>query len=223
LSKVYRGENKIEMSHLNVEFFEKYSTGSAIAEVAVLLDGVSRNLINQTPWMQYCYCPAVHFAMGYGIDCIFLKYYVSEKSIQAANGTINGPVYQDSCVEFFVSLNDEKAYYNFEFNCIGTAHAGYGEKREGRELLKDDLISQVKYQSVINNQGNDIHWELTVIIPFTLFCYHKVDTLAGKNCKANFYKCGDHLPTPHFVSWTNINSEEPNFHLPEFFGSLKFK
>jgi len=212
------------MNHLDVEFFEGYSTQSAIAEVSILLDGVSKNLINQTPWVQYDYCPAVQFAMGYGNDCIFLKYYVSETSIQAANGTTNGPVYQDSCVEFFVSFNDEKAYYNFEFNCIGTTHVGYGENKDSRELLRNDLISQIKYQSVISNrQGGDVHWELTVAIPFSLFCYHKLANLGGQNCKANFYKCGDHLPMPHFVSWTNINSEEPNFHLPEFFGSLKFK
>ena len=212
------------MSHLNVEFFEGYTTQSAIAEVAILLDGVSKNLINQTPWVQYGYCPAVHFAMGYGNDSIFLKYYVSETSIQAANGTTNGPVYQDSCVEFFVSFNDEKSYYNFEFNCIGTTHVGYGQSKGSREQLRNDLISQIKYQSVINNQqSRDIHWELTIVIPVSLFCYNKLDTLGGQNCKANFYKCGDHLPMPHFVSWTNINSEEPNFHLPEFFGSLKFK
>ena len=133
-------------------------------------------------------------------------------------------MYQDSCVEFFVSFNDEKAYYNFEFNCIGTTHVGYGENKESRELLRNDLISQIKYQCVINNQqGRGIHWELTVVIPFALFCYNKLSTLGGQFCKANFYKCGDHLPIPHFVSWTNIDSDEPNFHLPEFFGSLKFK
>ena len=40
---------------------------------------------------------------------------------------------------------------------------------------------------------------------------------------ANFYKCGDKLQTPHFLSWNPIDLEKPNFHCPEFFGMLRFK
>lgn len=40
---------------------------------------------------------------------------------------------------------------------------------------------------------------------------------------ANFYKCGDKLQTPHFLSWNPINLEKPNFHCPEFFGTLNFE
>ena len=149
----------MEMNYLNIGFSE-YNTQSAIADVSFFLDSISSNLMGQIPWVKYSYHPEVYFTMGYGSDCIFLKYYVSETSIQAANGTINGAVYQDSCVEFFISFAGEKSYYNFEFNCIGTARVGYGENRDDRQLLHTDLIKQIKYQSVINNQPkNEIHWE----------------------------------------------------------------
>lgn len=212
------------MKHLNVEFFKGCNSKTAISEVSFLLDSEDKNKLNQVPWAKYNYLPRVHFAMAYGTDCIFLKYYVNEKFIRAAHGAANTAVYQDACVEFFISFDDEKPYYNLEFNCIGTMLIGYGETKTERVLLSDQLISQIKYQAVINNdqRGNDVHWELTVAIPFTTFCFHKLNSLEGKKCRANFYKCGDNLPTPHFISWSNIKWPEPNFHLPEFFGTLQF-
>jgi hypothetical protein len=47
--------------------------------------------------------------------------------------------------------------------------------------------------------------------------------LKGKTCRANFYKCGDDLPEPHFLSWNNIIADKPDFHLPQYFGTLTFE
>jgi hypothetical protein len=212
------------MNQLTVELLKTGRANAAINEVSFLMDGIPSNVLQHIPWTQYDYHPAVSVAMAYGEDSVFLKYYVHEKFLRAANGAINGAVWEDSCVEFFLSFDDEPAYYNFEFNCIGTALVGYGESNTGRSLLPHQLLSQIKYQAVINNdrQDNEIQWELTVAIPLTVFCYHQPVTLKGKRCKANFYKCGDLLPTPHFVSWSNIQAPEPNFHLPIFFGELHF-
>jgi hypothetical protein len=212
------------MKPLLVEQLIKSSLNSSINEVSFFMDGIQSNILKHVPWAQYDYHPVVRFAMAYGVDSVFLKYYVDEKFLRAANGAINGAVWEDSCVEFFMSFDDEPAYYNFEFNCIGTVLVGYGESKTGRTLLPDQLLRQIKYQAVINNDqsDNEIHWELTVAIPFTVFCYHQPVTLKGKKCKANFYKCGDLLPSPHFVSWSNIQAPEPNFHLPKFFGKLHF-
>ena len=212
------------MKALLVEKLKTSSLKTSINEVSFFMDSVPPIKLNKVPWAQYNYCPQVKFAIAYGQECVFIKYYVNEKNLRAANGTANSPVYEDSCVEFFISFEEEKAYYNFEFNCIGTALVGYGESKTCRSSLPEQLISQVKFQSVINNNqtGNDIHWELTVAIPFTLFIYHQLDTMEGKKCRANFYKCGDQLPVPHFVAWSNVISPEPNFHLPAFFGKLHF-
>lgn len=213
------------MKHLNVEFFKGCNSKTAITEVSFLLDKEDKNKLNQVPWAEYNYLPCVHFAIAYGSDCIFLKYYVKEKYLRAENVAPNTAVYQDTCVEFFIRFENQKAYYNFEFNCIGTMLIGFGESKADRELLDGQLISQIKYQSVINNDhpDSDQYWELTVAIPFTLFGYTNMFFINGKKCRANFYKCGDNLPTPHFITWSNISSPEPNFHLPEFFGTLHFQ
>ena len=47
--------------------------------------------------------------------------------------------------------------------------------------------------------------------------------LYGARMKANFYKCGDKLQTPHFLSWNRIDLPSPNFHRPDFFGTLEFE
>ncbi len=39
---------------------------------------------------------------------------------------------------------------------------------------------------------------------------------------ANFYKCGDKLTVPHFVTWNSIGTNKPDFHQPKFFGELYF-
>ena len=66
-------------------------------------------------------------------------------------------------------------------------------------------------------------WEVALVIPYTVFIKHRITSLDGQTIKANFYKCGDELQTPHFLSWNPINIEKPDFHRPDFFGSLEFE
>ena len=51
---------------------------------------------------------------------------------------------------------------------------------------------------------------------------HGATLLDGRTMRANFYKCGDLLPRPHFLSWNAISLPRPDFHCPEFFGTLRF-
>ena len=44
----------------------------------------------------------------------------------------------------------------------------------------------------------------------------------GLQARGNFYKCGDGLPVPHFVSWAPIDTPNPDFHRPEFFDTICF-
>jgi len=47
--------------------------------------------------------------------------------------------------------------------------------------------------------------------------------LTGRRVKANFYKCGDNMKTPHYLSWNPIGTERPNFHTPDYFGTIVFE
>ena len=212
------------MNNLEVKLLKVADSNISINNISFLIDRFKRNKLDNVPWSQYNYKPSVEFTIAYNDNNIFLKYYVNETSIRTVNTAINSSVWEDSCVEFFIRFEDDNAYYNFEFNCIGTALVGYGESKTGRLLLPEELVSNIICRSVIvkHPSSTNVHWELTVAIPKILFCYNKIDSLKEKRGTANFYKCGDQLPVPHFVSWSNILSPEPNFHLPEFFGAIHF-
>lgn len=212
------------MNQLNIPFSSQITN---ITTASALLDTLEKHQINIAPWASYPYKPKASFSITYGADCIFIKYYVLEQSVRAVYRKINDPVYNDTCVEFFVAFDDDKNYYNLEFNCMGTCQAGYGSGRdELRKNLPEKAIRPIAYQPVFKLQDTPtdglIKWELTLSIPFTTFCYHNITSLQNKNCRVNFYKCGDQLPEPHYLTWNAIRSDEPNFHLPQFFGEAYF-
>jgi hypothetical protein len=195
----------------------------SIKQLSVLMDGCEKNKLAHVPWVQFPYRPKVHFAIAYNEASIFLKYYVTEKSIRAVNKINNSSVWEDSCVEFFIAF-DETHYYNIEVNCIGTVLLGYGRNKIDRCLLPDDTVGKIKTLSVIDEEiPGAIEWELTIAIPNEVFIYDNITGIKGKKISANFYKCGDMLPEPHFLAWNNIQSPEPDFHLPAYFGQLLFE
>jgi hypothetical protein len=212
------------MKQLSVPFIHQNESAS-LDEISKKLDHIQQNLISNAPWEAYPYKPHIAFSMAHGEQGVFLKFYVEEKHLRAVNSEPNQPVYEDSCVEFFISFEDEAEYYNFEFNCAGTCLLGFGEGRDGRELIPPEIIKKITYQSTLrpaSNANANVGWELTLAIPFSAFQYHEINSMSDKKCRANFYKCGDKLPEPHFLAWNNIQSDRPNFHLPEFFGRLAF-
>ncbi|MBE7172668.1 MAG: hypothetical protein INR73_18960 [Williamsia sp.] len=210
------------MKQITLPFLHAFTASDAPGEVAGRLYELEKHVLSFAPWPGYPYKPQVQFSIAYGSDALGLLFEVQEKSIRAAHGHTNEPVYTDSCVEFFVSFDEGTTYYNFEFNCIGTVLAGFGKERSGRQLLSQALLDKIKSEARIYRGGNSIRWEITLVLPFDVFPHHSLSSLPGRQCRANFYKCGDELPQPHFLSWSNIESSEPDFHLPAYFGTLKF-
>jgi hypothetical protein len=202
-------------------------TGSlGVEKISLALDKKERHPIKVAPWPAFTYRPKVDFSIAHDGNHIFLKYYVEENAVSAIYRETNGPVYKDSCVEFFIDFNDEKGYYNIEFNCAGTGHIGFGKSKDGRQLIPKELVEEIKYQASFKTgdlpQPSTIRWELSLIIPVDVFYYHKLSFLKNKSCRINFYKCGDELPQPHYLSWNEMSYVGPNFHLPEFFRPAQF-
>lgn len=212
------------MKELKVVGVKEINYSSAITEISGLLDRLDKNQIDNVPWSAYPYKPSASFTIAYGPDCLFLKYFTTEKQIRATNWALNSPVWQDSCVEFFVSFNEGRAYYNFEINCIGAILAAHGGGRENRNAIPGDTINSIKSFIVIDKLSGlpDVNWDLIAVIPFTAFIHDNISSLKGRSATANFYKCGDELEEPHYLTWNNIKSEQPDFHLPAYFGRLEF-
>lgn len=166
--------------------------------------------------------PEVFFSIAHNHRSVLLKFYVEEKEIRACVTQTNGAVWEDSCVEFFISP-DGTGYYNFEFNCLGTVHAAFGESRNGRRLLPEQLLKKIGTHTRLTKKEDQYYWEILAAIPIEAFAFHSLQSLDGMIGKANFYKCGDGLSHPHYLSWSIIRVERPNFHLPEFFGEIRFE
>ncbi|MCD0486676.1 hypothetical protein LPB86_00430 [Pedobacter sp. MC2016-14] len=209
---------------LQAAFLEDINLCTPIEKISQSLDQEMRHAIACRPWPEFGYKPEVSFAIAHGKNAILLKFFVTEEAIRAVYLNPNDPVYLDSCVEFFIGFNDDADYYNFEFNCAGTCLLGYGSGRE-RQLLPVAEIRKIKHESRIRNPREEklIDWELTVVIPTEVMIFHHFSSLNKSQSRVNFFKCGDGLPKPHYLSWNNIESDEPNFHQSQFFGSLYFQ
>jgi hypothetical protein len=202
------------------------STGEAsvpLAEISTVLDGLPKQAIAYAPWADGKPLPRVAFSIAHGLESIYLKYYVTEPALRAEHLNINDPVYEDSCVEVFIAFDDDASYYNLEFNCIGNCLGQYGDSKAGRAFLPAELLSQIRHQTQIRSSvAGQISWELTLCIPVRIFNRHPGMALSGRRVRANFYKCGDKLPDPHYLSWNNIVAARPEFHLIDFFREIAF-
>lgn len=187
------------------------------------LNSAERHQIDHLLWSNSGYFPKVEFSIGYTADAVILKYFVKEKYAIARHTQVNDLVYQDSCVEFFLAFNSDN-YYNLEFNCIGTPYAAYGKDKRNRTELPVDIVKEMTVLHRVDEAESDgfTRWEMTLRIPFNVFVHDDITSLKGRKCQANFYKCGDETPEPHFLSWNNILNSEPDFHLPQFFGNINF-
>jgi hypothetical protein len=179
-------------------------------------------------WEEFPYLPDVEVQIAYNDNELFLQYKVNEQSVKAEQGANNGKVWTDSCVEFFLSPDRNDVYYNLEMNCIGTALLGFRKKGDPTEHAPDEVINSIRRISTLGNatfheKKEQTAWKIIVAIPWKVFFKHNLVPVKGKKMRGNFYKCGDELSVPHFVSWTKIDTEKPAFHMPEFFGGLEFE
>ena len=183
--------------------------------------------INTMNWKEYQYEPEVRFNIAYTDREILLKYYVKEKYFKAEKTVSNQMVCEDSCVEFFVSPVDDGIYYNFEFNAIGTCLLGTGTCREDSFRAPEEVISKIRRLTSAGNRPvkeikGEFKWTITLAIPLEVFFRHNVKDLEGKIFRANFYKCGDKLSEPHYLTWNIIRTPAPDYHQPGYFGQLEF-
>jgi hypothetical protein len=208
-------------------YFGEFAITSPIEKVSLALDSLPRNDIDYSPWSDSTDKPDVSFAFAHGRKCVLIKYFVREPVIRATYFRAQDPVYEDSCVEFFVRFNDEPEYYNFEFNILGACLLYFGPDRHDRVPAPTEEISTMRFFANLQNVSiegrNEMDWQLTVMIPLTVFFKHKFETMTGVATRANFQKCGDSLPSPHYLVWNYIESENPDFHRPEFFGEVEFE
>ncbi len=216
------------MKKLKIARISENTSLKEMESIADLLLSTEENHVDIINWENYPYKPQVSFRIAHDSKKIYLRYDVTENHIRAKACENNSQVWLDSCVEFFISPESNMEYYNFEFNCIGTKLLGYRNFSNGSvESADSEIINKIKTFSSLGTQPfeektGDFSWFLIAIIPLEVLWKHPKEKLAATNMKGNFYKCGDELTKPHFLSWAEIKTLEPNFHQPEYFGELNF-
>ena len=93
--------------------------------------------------------------------------------------------------------------------------AAYGKNRTDRTFIPDEIRKDIECKA-------DIHedfWTVELKIPvYTLEqIYGSLTLESGSEFHCNFYKISETKEIEHFASYAMIESETPNFHLPEFF------
>jgi len=215
------------MKEITVSELEVSSGQPPLEEISVKLDRQPKHRIDILNWKDYQYKPDVSFSMAYSSREIFLKYYVKESLIMAEKTETNQMVCEDSCVEFFVSPANDGIYYNLEFNPIGTCLLGTGTSRETSKRADPAVVAGIRRLASsgtepFSEREGEFDWTLTLAIPFEVFFHHNIDGLKGKTFRANFYKCGDNLTVPHYVTWSPVGTANPDYHQPAFFGTIRF-
>lgn len=138
------------------------------------------------------------------------------------------PVCRDSAMEAFFAFphkdKDNKEnftpyndcmYMNFEMNANGAMYAKYGWGRKGRTALLQQEIKNCACQATIN----DGYWTVSFILNNDLikkvYKIQDIEELDGFWC--NFYKISEDETIEHYMAFSPIENETPNFHLPQFF------
>ncbi|MCQ2397205.1 MAG: hypothetical protein MJ106_05865 [Lentisphaeria bacterium] len=178
--------------------------------------------------------PTVELKLLHNGSTIFGVFRVKDHSVLAARKNYNEMVCRDSCVEFFFKPRKDLGYMNVEMSAGGTHLCYYirNEVRKGEGYEDFDEVSPTVGLRVITlgttgfipvEQKGDITWQMRFQIPLTVpeAYMGRLGDLSGQAWTANFYKCGDELETPHWISWNPV--DELNFHLPRCFGNLLFE
>lgn len=175
--------------------------------------------------------PATQFRVAYDDRNLYLIFRVQDRYVRAVATHDEGSVWEDSCVEFFFTPGPDPAagYFNFETNCIGARlwHFHPGPKKDKSISPADLAFAEVAHSlsgPIEPEVATPLTWTVEYRVPFELI--RRYTTVAqpapGVRWRANFYKCGDKTSHPHFLTWSRVENKTPNFHLPQFFGTLEF-
>lgn len=177
--------------------------------------------------------PEVQAKMMFDLNNLYVIFRVKDRFVKSVVTDYNGPVSTDSCVEFFFSPDSEfpLKYFNLEINAGGTPLMFYIEKpmSEVSRLMPDELkqieIAHSLPAKVDPEITEPVTWTIEYRLPISILSKYSNVTkpASGVVWKANFYKTGSKTSNPNYLTWSFVDNPQPNFHLPQFFGTLNFK
>jgi hypothetical protein len=176
--------------------------------------------------------PLTEAKVAYDDTNVYVIFRVHDRFVKSTVTAYNGHVSGDSCVEFFFSPNSAEPghYFNLEVNAGGTPLIFFITKpRKQFTKLSGELIDQVEIAhslpEVVNPEiVEEFIWTIECRIPLEILKQFTNVTMPrhGASWRANFYKTASDTSNPHYYTWSPVSNPEPDFHLPEHFGTLIF-
>lgn len=203
------------------------------------------NLWNKKPWKgiepleldhymgtEPFHRPKVQVKVAYDEDALYVIYRVHDQYVRSIRTNFQDPVYKDSAVEFFFcpSDSDSKGYFNLEINCGGTALFRFKSPEKRKVLIPESEFQKLEIShslpKVVEPEIQEpVTWTLEFKLPFDIIKHHYAMTnpKSGDKWRVNFYKIADESSHPHYLTWSEVIHPKPNFHLPQYFGTLVFE
>lgn len=156
---------------------------------------------------------------------LYISFVANDKHISAVHEKRDAPVSQDDCVEAFIMPDTThiRHYYNFEINVLGTILDRFQLSKPTGSYTAA-LSAGIQIDGSLNNDSDEDRGFVTEIaIPFVSF----VDTaphlppLPGDTWRLNLYRIGGKV-NPQYSMWSDTETEEPKYHVPERFGIVHF-
>lgn len=185
--------------------------------------------VEQYPWGGE-YRPEMLFKIGHEEDClrVFLRCY--EENPVVTDTRRNGRIWEDSCMELFISPSADVSagYFNFEINAHPALLLHYG--LDGEPSHRSPVEWPLEDFELTGQKGMDdfgrAYWQLSYRVPYALFnayCPKEICLKKGDIIRANLYKCGNIDQPRHYGCWNYIDTTvhpAPTFHQPEYFGEM---
>lgn len=186
-----------------------------------------RNFMGVIPAFQ----PVVSAKMMYDKDNLYLIYKVDDRHVRIRNTEFNSSVSSDACVEFFFSPDKDwpLKYFNIEINAGGTGLMAYQADGKRINVKENDFgvveIAHTLPKKLDEEISEPVTWFLEFKMPLSLLRKYGNFTQPEKGVewKANFYKTSSRSTNPHYLTWSVVHNPKPQFHLPQYFGTLIFK
>lgn len=174
--------------------------------------------LTHMPWLE-ANAIAAQAQLCHNGQTLFLRMEAKEADILAR---LTGPLDQvcnDSCLEFFFApMADDPRYLNFEVNPLGNVYLGFGAERPTRVRQIVKKPAPFRTETFRTADG----WGFTMEIPLTFIRLYFPDAAFSGKVACNFYKCGDETVSPHYLAWSPLTSEHPDYHRRWDFGEIEF-
>lgn len=155
---------------------------------------------------------------------LFLRLWAFEEEIRAEETGPLGTPCLDSCLEFFFCpIAGDSRYFNVEFNPKGCLYLELGSDIHHHTRLLPAETPESLFHPVI--RIHSASWEIAYRIPYSFIrrFFPDFKPALGDSIRANFYKCADCGPNPHYLSWNPVTGTKGAvFHAPRDFGMLTF-